>query len=692
MLMKDIMTPDVPTLSPGATLRQAIALFRQTRLDGIPAVDDQGRLSGLLTRVNLFDALLAGYDLDHPVDDLLTRKVVTADLDIPYHEVAEVVKTSSVGMGVVVDKHNHVRGALTKVDMIASLFREADLLSARLKAIYQAMHNGLVSVDGEGCITMLNPAAESLLGVTGDQVLQKPLEQVLPDLDLTTVITTGQPAIGKKYTLGGRALLVNCTPVADSQGRMGAMAILQDLTELEQVAAELESVRTLQHTLQTVLDIAYEGIVVVDRDGRVTLMNQALADFFGLDPRAEVGKPVDQVLENSRLHLVAKTGVPETGQLQQVGGTYYIVSRLPIIENERVVGAVGKMMFRNLDEIRDMARRLETLENQLHYYREELQKTGTNSYTFSSIITVSPVMGRVKEEALQAAKGMSTVLIQGESGTGKELFAQAIHMASPRRDGAFIKVNCAAIPESLLESEFFGYAPGAFTGAQKGGKPGRFELAHGGTIFLDEIGDMSPALQAKLLQVLQDREFDRVGGTSPVQVDVRVLAATNRDLSQLVAEGRFRADLYYRLNVIVIKIPPLRERPEDILPLVHCFLDKYNNIFGTAVRGVEEAALNYLMNHHWPGNVRELENVVERGINFATGDLIKVKDLPVYLRRGKTDDNQAGEGSYRDRLGEAEREIVSSALEDARGNKSKAARMLGISRSQLYEKIKKLGL
>lgn len=691
MRMKDFMTPQASTLKPGETLRRAVELFRRTRLDGIPAVDDRGCLVGLLTRINLFDALLEGHSLDDPVEGLYTRKVVTVGLDTPYRTVAQEVKKSPVGMGVVVDENNRVRGALTKVDMIMALFRESDVLNARLQAVYQAMHNGLVSVNDAGRITMLNPAAEKLLGVREEKVLDNFVESVLPGLNMMEIMETGRVEVSKKYETAGRALLVNCTPVLDGGNTVGAIAIFQDLTDLEQVAAELESVRTLQHTLRTVLDIAYDGIVVVDKEGYITFFNQSLAEFFGLEPRDAIGRHVTGVLDNSRLHIVARTGVPETSQLQQVGGSYYVVSRLPIVENGRVVGAVGKMMFRNLEEIRELARRMDNLENQLSFYREELQKKGGTSYTLDSIITVSPAMMQLKREAMQAARGISTVLIRGGSGTGKELFAQAIHAASPRREGPFVKVNCASIPEHLLESEFFGYDPGAFTGARRGGKPGRFELAHGGTIFLDEIGDMSSSLQAKLLRVLQDRAFDRVGGTHPIQVDVRVVAATNRDLEDMVAGGAFREDLFYRLNVIVLTIPPLRERPEDIAPLVHCFLRKYNGIFGIRVTDLHAEALEVLKQYQWPGNVRELENVIERAVNFATGSIVKEKDLPAYLRRRNFESGrQASAGNYRERLGDAEREIIISALKAAEGNKTRAARMLGISRSRLYVKLKKL--
>lgn len=693
MNLKDIMNHEVPTLTPWETLRRAIELFRQTRLNGIPAVDEKGCIYGLLTRTNLFDALLSGSGLEEPVDGFLIRKVRTTRADTPLHVFLQKVKNSPVGMSVVVDEYNHVNGIFTKADTIMALFKESDSLNARLQTVYHAMHNGLVSVNSAGCITMLNPAAKSLLNIQTD-VIKKPVDQVLPEFDLTGVIKTGRVDVGKKCTVGSRALLVNCTPILDKESLVGAMAIFQDFTELEQVAAELEIVRTLQHTLHTVLDIAYDGIVVVNKDGIITFFNQSMAHFFGLDQKKAVGRHVSKVLENSRLHLVAQTGIAETRQLQRLGGTYYLVSCLPIIENGRVVGAVAKIMFSNFEDIRILAHRMDALENELNYYREELQKRDENKhYTFDSIISVSALMMQLKREAIKAARGLSTVLIRGESGTGKELFAQAIHVASPRREGPFIKVNCAAIPEHLLESEFFGYAPGAFTGAQRGGKPGRFELANGGTIFLDEIGDMSPGLQAKLLRVLQDREFDRVGGTSPVKVDVRVVAATNRNLDEMVEKGEFRKDLFYRLNVINLTIPPLRERPEDILPLAHCFLRKYNDILGTEVTDIATEALDVLADYLWPGNVRELENVIERAVNFTVGSIVKVGDLSSYLRQGsKKSESKTGEGKYRDLMDEAERDILLNALKIAKGNKAKAARTLNISRPRFYEKLKKLGL
>ncbi len=696
MQMKDMMTTGVPFLHPGDTLRRAVELFRATRLTSLPVADQEGRLLGIFTRFNLFDSLLSGHDLEQAVDYFFTRQVVTASPDVPYREVAEIVKKSPVGMGVVVDGQKRILGVFTKVDMIMALFKQADLLNARLQAVYRAMHNGLVLVDFQEQVVLLNPAAQKMLGVKEEEVLGRPLPEVFPELRLKEVISTGRIEIGKKYMLGGRAVVVNCTPIICGEEVVGAVAILQDLTEWEHLAAELETVVQLHNTLDTVLEIAYDGIVVVDQEGRVTLINKALAEFLKVSPPEVIGRHITEIMENSRLHIVAQTGIPEYADLQTIRENRFLVSHLPIVKNGVVTGAVGKIMFRKLEEVRELARRLDAVENQLSYYKEQLNKVGGVRYTFENIISVSASMNNLKKEALKAAWGHSTVLLQGESGTGKELFAQAIHAASSRRKGPFVKINCAAIPDNLLESEFFGYAPGAFTGARKGGKPGKFEMADGGTIFLDEIGDMSPALQAKLLRVLQDKEFERVGGTRSIRVDVRVIAATNKNIQELVEKGKFREDLFYRLNVIPLFIPPLRDRKEDILPLVYHFLQKYSAIFNTRVERVSPDALQVLQNYHWPGNVRELENVCERAVNFATGKAIGVQDLPAYLLnytgKPKNAELEISMPSYRQKLRAAEEDIIRAALEAAGGSKTKAASILGISRSRLYVKLKKIGL
>ncbi|WP_227761933.1 sigma-54 interaction domain-containing protein [Zhaonella formicivorans] len=323
-----------------------------------------------------------------------------------------------------------------------------------------------------------------------------------------------------------------------------------------------------------------------------------------------------------------------------------------------------------------------------------------NKVTFASIIGTSTGLEKVKQLAKNVCCSDSTVFLRGETGTGKELFARAIHFASNRKKEPFVAVNCAAIPENLLESELFGYEQGAFTGALKGGKKGKFELANGGTLFLDEVGDMPLNLQVKLLRVLQDREFERVGGLNTVKVNVRVIAATHQDLEKLMEAGKFREDLFYRLNVIPIYIPPLRERKEDIYLLLEHFLKKYTILRGKPAKRLSAEVLNSLFNYHWPGNVRELENVVEYMVNMQPGELIKKCSLPFYLQNChyssySLESRQSKENKTADRLKEScgESDKIIAALNEfgwSTEGKKKAANALGISLATLYRKLQKI--
>ncbi|HEX15679.1 MAG TPA: AAA family ATPase, partial [Deltaproteobacteria bacterium] len=315
---------------------------------------------------------------------------------------------------------------------------------------------------------------------------------------------------------------------------------------------------------------------------------------------------------------------------------------------------------------------------------KELQDEVREKYTFGDIVTRNPRMLEILKVLPEVAVSDATVLIQGESGTGKELFARAIHDLSPRKDGPLVKVNCAAVPETLLESELFGYVKGAFTDAKRD-KPGRFKLAEGGTIFLDEIGDMPLALQAKLLRVLESKEYEPLGATKTERADVRVVAATNRDLERMVKEGQFREDLYYRLNVFKIALPPLRERSEDIPLLVEHFIAKLNRKTGKDIQGLNEEAMRLLLDHPWPGNVRELENVLEHAFILCKDRWIRPEHLPEYLRKG---DTVISGGSLR----QMERELIERTLKSCQGNISHAARQLGIHRTTLWRKLKKYNL
>jgi transcriptional regulator with PAS, ATPase and Fis domain len=368
--------------------------------------------------------------------------------------------------------------------------------------------------------------------------------------------------------------------------------------------------------------------------------------------------------------------------------------RLPILKNGEVVGAVGKVMFRDVRELKTLAENLNLIESELKYYKTELHRLKGAKYSFENIIGDSEKISMAKQLAKQAAASDSTVLIYGESGTGKEIFAHAIHNYSCRRFGPFVRVNCGAIPGTLFESELFGYERGAFTGAQKGGKPGKFELASSGTIFLDEIGEMPLDMQVKLLRVLQEKEIERVGGTKLLPLNTRVIAASNKPLEELVKEKKFREDLFYRLNIFRIELPPLRDIPKDIPMIARHLVAELNESLGTAVNGINDEAIRIFQKYTWPGNIRELRNVLERTLIINRHGEIKKSHLPLYLMQNNLLDDllQLKEdlpGKLELVLQEAEKTIIIKTLAMTNNNKRQAAHLLGIHRSALYQKLKK---
>jgi transcriptional regulator with PAS, ATPase and Fis domain len=394
-------------------------------------------------------------------------------------------------------------------------------------------------------------------------------------------------------------------------------------------------------------------------------------------------------VENSRMHIVAKTGIPEINQSHRIMGNNMVVQRIPIKKDGRVIAVFGQVMFKDVKDVGKLASELTLLESKVKLYEEELINLRSTRYTFDSIIGKSQAIMSLKLEARRAASNNFPVLISGESGTGKELFAQAIHHASTRKLYPFVRINCAAIPKNLLESELFGYEKGAFTGAGSSGKPGKFELAHKGTLFLDEVGDLPLEMQPKLLRAIEDYEFERVGGTKVIRTNLRVIAATNQDLEQMLVDGRFRKDLFYRLNVIPLHIPPLRERKTDIIHITQWMLKQMAMEANIPEVKLDAAAQNALKRHEWPGNVRELSNVLERTLSALEGSTIRLQDLPFYLYRNSKGSSEQNPSSLKDLQARTEKETIHDALKASNNNKAKAARMLGIHRTLLYKKMKK---
>ncbi len=443
--------------------------------------------------------------------------------------------------------------------------------------------------------------------------------------------------------------------------------------------------------LEAIIDYAYEWIVVVDLDGHIIYINRNYCTFLEIVRDEVIGRHVTEVIENTRMHIVVTTGQKEIGELQYIKGNHMVANRIPIFSGEKVIGAIGTVLFRDTKEWKTMNSHIKDalfteLQDSLHMEKE---LSGVK-YSLNDIIGSTTSTKDIKEQVKKVADSDITVLIRGESGTGKELIAHSIHLLSSRSNKPFVKVNCGAIPQELLESELFGYEEGAFTGAKKGGKNGKFLLANGGTIFLDEIGDLPLHMQVKLLRALQEREIEPIGSLKPIRVDVRVITATNRPLEKMIKENRFREDLFYRIHVMPIHLTPLWERGEDIALLVPHFFNKLSKKIGKRVNQISPEVMNLFLSYHWPGNIRELENVIEAAIHLTKEEVITLDALPPYLTSNR---NPTPKGrTYREEMEDAEKRILSRALTENNYDRLLAASSLNISKSSFYEKIKKYGL
>ena len=518
--------------------------------------------------------------------------------------------------------------------------------------------------------------------------------------------------LDKDYDITGRGNTVSgelaevCTPIILNDQIIGIIGLIAFTEEQKKILADknknmtgfvekmadllaakadqqeiLENVEVSRDEMSTVLETAHEGIFALDQSGYVKHCNKRAATLFNMTKRELIGRHISKLMPGSPAIKVLETGrgYTENEEIFKVDGGqhHFVVTVKPYSSGDEIEGIV--VSFRDIEEAQKLVYNF---------------NTRTIKNTVDDIIGTSEKIMVAKKQALITARGNSTVLITGESGTGKEMFAKAIHYASARGDNPFITVNCGAIPENLLESELFGYEKGAFTGANEKGKVGKFELADGGTIFLDEIGDMPLHLQVKILHVLQNMRFEKVGGSRSIIVDVRVIAATNKDLEKMIAEGTFREDLYYRLSVIPLSIPPLRERKADIRMLMYHFLKKYNTFMNRKIEGFSDEVEELYMNYDWPGNVRELENAVEYGTNMAFGKVIDIEDVPVRILKKEEEivKFKNMDKPLAEQVKLYEKEIITKKLKQHNGIKDVVARELGLSRATLYRKLSELDI
>lgn len=493
---------------------------------------------------------------------------------------------------------------------------------------------------------------------------------------------------------------ISCLPVIDANEKIVGILTAKDVcngfsTKLEEVGKHL----------QTIMENINEAIQVTDCLGIVKYWNRSAEKLFGIKAKDIVGKNINTFYHDEIFSRVLKTFEPQYNVLCKLREGHLVVrNAVPVVTTGGdKIGVVCTTLdisssHNLLEKLNQAMLRVNDLE--LKMARDKKKQGFVNGLFY----TINPATRRILEQALRISETDATVLILGESGTGKDLLANIIHLNSKRAQRQFVEINCSAIPEALFESEMFGYEPGTFTGANRTGKTGKFELANGGTLFLDEIGELPLAMQAKLLRVIEERKFFRVGGTTPVKVDVRLIAATNRDLAELVAKKTFRKDLYYRLNVITLKIPPLRSRKEDIPGLVNRFVEELNATYGRAIRGVDDKVIKLFQAYNWPGNVRQLHNILERVVVLSEGQYITTKLLEdagvmeilldEQADQERIDDEPIllGKQNFNEYINKNEREAILKVLHYCDNNKARAARLLGIPRSTLYYKLRSLGI
>ncbi|WP_155894531.1 sigma 54-interacting transcriptional regulator [Desulfotomaculum nigrificans] len=562
-----------------------------------------------------------------------------------------------------------------------------------------------IPVTGYDILKVLYPHRESkkVIGIVGyesvvngcrtiSQILQLPFHDVtIPNEDENIYWQRIQQEVSNLNNQHGIEVIIGDTTVISKIDVPGAQihlitsgreAVLQAIEEARHIARVREAEKEKAKRFQVVLDFSQNAIIATDERGLLTLVNPAAEEIFHIKREQVIGKPVQEVIPNTEINRVLQTGIPEVDQLQEVPGGHILTSRIPIIVGGQVKGVVAT--FQEVTKIQGAEQKI----------RENLYAKGfVTRYNFNDILTKNPRMERLIEIARGFAKTDATVLITGESGTGKEILAQSIHAGSTRHNHPFVAVNCAALPPQLLESELFGYVEGAFTGAKKGGKIGLFELAHNGTIFLDEIGEMDKGLQARLLRVLEEKQVMRLGSDKIIPVNNRVIAATNVNLKEQVGRGEFRMDLYYRLNVLNLHTIPLRERKDDIIYLANHFIRRTNRKYGRQVGKLAPEVIDLLTNYSWPGNIRELKNIIERIVLSTNKEYVTLKDIEFLVQELKQKEVPMSDHRYADdllkgTLQEIKQKVILKVLAEEGYNKSRAAKRLGIDRSTIERNIK----
>lgn len=688
--VRDIMRTTSLTFTEQISIGEALAIMREHRLPGVPYAARNGNIAGVISREQLLEELVDSGDETLSVRHCVERRCLFLEPDQLIEDIWNRVHPLNIVMG----RENEPLGIVEQVDVLTAYAALADYRQKELDAVVEFAHNGIVAVDHYGTITTFNPAAEKISKVPREKALGKYVNDVLVPTGLMEVVRTGKPRLGEKYRVGKRWYFTNRTPIVQDGMIKGGVAVFQDISEIEKISHELVMVREIKEELETILQTSYDGVLVMNADGEIIRANHAFMKLIGPLEDEVSGRTLQRLMADrgfstSFADLIKLKSTVTTVEKNEHTGQVLGITMTPIEADSSTQSTSPRYVVnvRNMSELTELRQELDKTRVLTQQYKEQLKP---HLHARQGLIAESKEMQHVLDLAYRVASVDSTVLILGESGVGKEEIASYIHQCSPRHEGPFIKINCGAIPEHLLESELFGYEAGAFTGAHRKGKPGLLEAAHEGTVLLDEIADMPLHLQVKLLRFLQDSIVTRVGSVKGNKVDVRIIAATNKDIAQSVEREEFREDLYFRLNVVPIHIPPLRKRRADILPLINQFVAHFSEKYNLE-KAFSPEALKQLLNYHWPGNVREMMNVIERCLVTAKGRLIGPDALPDFLsseRRAEEQVSVKGLLPLREARDMVEQKLINEAIRIF-GTTYKAAEALEVDQSTVVRKMKK---
>ncbi len=571
-------------------------------------------------------------------------------------------------------------------------------VSSFCNLVTDATHNGIVIIDRDGVILVYNEAARRMLGDDDTSPIGRHFSEIRPETwpDLQNILETGRPQLGKKIVFPQATIIANRSPITLHGKVEGVISVFQDISEYEAMISGLHGYKKLHRELEAIFESSFDGLYITDGKANTIRVNNAYERITGLKREDLIGRKMQDLVEEGVFdHSVTLDVLEQRGQvtiMQKIkGDKHLLVTGTPIFDDEDKVALVVTNV-RDITLLNNLQSQLEETRRLSSRYYQSFMEQEKFQHDLQDIVVKSASMFQTLQKAIKVAAVDSSVLLSGESGVGKSMLARIIHLISPRKEKPFIKINCGAIPDSLIESELFGYTKGAFTGAAPEGKAGLIEVAHTGTVFLDEVGELTLAMQVKLLEVIEDKMFTRLGATRPTSIDVRIIAATNHELKELVQDGRFREDLYYRLNVIPIHIPPLRDRRDDIAALALNRLEKFNQS-SSHYKRLDPAVMDRLTRYNYPGNVRELINIMERIMIMSDGHLISLSDIPEELRESaSTTIDPFEEGvTLKKALEVMEGRIIEGALRKHQ-SLSMTARALNVHPTTLWRKMAKLGV